>query len=121
MVGLADVVDPDDVRAVEPAEQSPFGDEPLTDVGALAVVVAQDLDGHGVLEAFIGGAVHGREGTGADHLLQPVAAHPPLHLGHGGASCVRSRSMVAASKARPRATWDLTVFRLRPRTSTISG
>src|SRR5690606_13635016 len=104
-VGLPDVVDDDDVRAAHPPQAPPLGDEALADLGVEAVVLGEHLDDDHVVEPLVDGAVDGGEGPGPDDALEAVAPDPDG--GHRPPPTGSRRA--AATSARPRETWALTV------------
>lgn len=117
--GLADVVDRDQVRAADAAQGAALGDEALPDLGVQAVVLSQDLDGHGGVESLVVCAVHRGEGADTEHLVQPVVAQQLCHQSFSGAGW--SAPSRPASIARPRLTCDFTVPSARPSRAAIAA
>ena len=72
--GLVELVEPHDMWAGEPSEQSRLGDEAFADVGVEAVMVGEQLDRHVAADAVVGGEVHRRERPGSE---QPAHPEPP--------------------------------------------
>ena len=81
----------DQVRAADAAQGAALGDEALPDLGVQAVVLSQDLDGHGGVESLVVCAVHRGEGADTEHLVQPVVAQQLCHQSFSGAGLVRAQ------------------------------
>jgi hypothetical protein len=71
----AHVMDPDHPRALDPAKHPCPRREPFADVGVDRPAVGQHLDGDHRIELRMVLLPHGGEGSGAEHIVQPV---PPI-------------------------------------------
>jgi hypothetical protein len=71
-LGLAGLVDGDDVRVVDRRDRPCLTHEPLAD----HLVAGQQLQGHHPAQPLVTRAVHRRHPAHADQLLQPVPGHP---------------------------------------------
>ena len=107
-IGFADVVDRGHPVAADAAQGAPLRDEPLPDLRIHAVVLGEDLDRDGVVQALVDGAVHRGERPRADALRDEIGADAHRHAGSP------SSVSMPATIARPRLICDLTVPRVRP-------
>jgi hypothetical protein len=87
-VGVARVVDRDDVRVIEARCDPRLAEEALAESVVSRVTRSEDLEGHVPVEAAVVRAVHLSHAAAADQLLDPVAADLDTarntdQLGHG--------------------------------------
>jgi hypothetical protein len=73
-LGLAAVIDGDDVGMAEAGRGRRLAAEPLHEAGVAGVAVGQDLDRHPAMQGLVLRQVDVRHAAGSDPAFQPVAA-----------------------------------------------
>ena len=111
-LGLTDLVDLGDRRAVERRQQVDLVEEAASHVAAEAVILGQHLDRDLAAGRLVEGAIDGGKAAGPDRCDDAVAADPMLGAGDGH-SADWSGSL-AASRARPLDRRERTVLMARP-------
>ena len=72
VIGLADVVDDDDVGVIEGGGGASFSKEPMDGESAVPLAVAHQLDGNRTPEPGVHGAVDLAHAPAADHLFEAI-------------------------------------------------
>jgi hypothetical protein len=90
LLGLADVVDVDDVRVVDAVGRARLAQHPGPEVGLAAQVGADELEGHDPVDEDVAGAVDHPHPAFAQSSLEPIPSRddlPQHRVGRGTRCC----------------------------------